>query len=63
MVSAYNISLNLSDVVGSRIWVSLHRQFDWLVAINAGTTLLVLIAIPFLPSRLVGERERPVGGA
>lgn len=58
MVSAYNISLSLSDVVGSRIWQGLHRQFNWLVAINAGTTLLVLIAIPFLPAKLVGERER-----
>jgi predicted MFS family arabinose efflux permease len=57
MVSAYNISLNLSDVVGSRIWESLHRQFNWLVAINAGTTLLVLAAIPFLPAGLVGARE------
>jgi len=57
MVSAYNISLNLSDVVGSHIWEHLHRQFNWLVALNAGTTLLVLLAIPFLPSTLVGGRE------
>jgi len=57
MVSAYNISLNLSDVSGSWLWGRLHHHFGPLVVINAGTTLLVLIAVPFLPRRLVGGRE------
>jgi MFS family permease len=57
MVSAYNISLNLSDVTGSWLWGHLHRHFGPLVAINAGTTLLVLLVVPFLPSVLVASRE------
>jgi hypothetical protein len=57
MVSAYNISLNLSDVTGSWLWGHLHRHFAPLVAVNAGTTLLVLLVVPFLPSVLVGSRE------
>jgi len=57
MVSAYNISLNLSDVTGSWIWGHLHRHFEPLVAINAGTTLLVLLVVPFLPRILVNSRE------
>ena len=57
MVSAYNISLNLSDVTGSWIWGHLHRHFAPLVAINAGTTLLVLLVVPFLPGVLVSSRR------
>lgn len=57
MVSAYNISLNLSDVTGSWFWGHLHRHFAPLVAINAGTTLLVLLVVPFLPGVLVESRE------
>ena len=57
MVSAYNISLNFSDVSGSWLWGRLHHQFAPLVGINAGTTLLVLLIVPFLPSVLVRSRE------
>lgn len=57
MVSAYNISLNLSDVTGSWLWGRLHRHFAPLVLINAGTTLLVLLVVPFLPRVLVSSRE------
>lgn len=57
MVSAYNISLNLSDVSGSWLWGKLHHHFGPLVWINAGTTLIVLMVVPFLPRVLVEGRE------
>jgi predicted MFS family arabinose efflux permease len=57
MASAWNISLNLSDVTGSALWDRLHHRFGPLVLINAGTTLLVLVAIPFLPRVLTAGRE------
>lgn len=57
MVSAYNISLNLSDVSGSWLWQHLNPHFAPLVFINAGTTLVVLLVVPFLPKRLIEGRE------
>jgi predicted MFS family arabinose efflux permease len=57
IVSAYNISLNFSDVSGSWLWGHLHNHFAPLVAINSGTTLLVLLVVPFLPRVLVESRE------
>ena len=57
MVSAWNIGLNLSDVFGSMLWVRFDHHFSWLVFINAGTTLLAIVAVPFLPRRVVGRRE------
>ena len=57
ILSAWNIGLSLSDVVGSRLYGHYHLDFRSLVWINACTTALVLLAIPFLPNRLVGTTE------
>ena len=78
MIAMWNVGLAISDVIGSMLFegfrctvplVNLTLQlpsltFKDLVWVNAGTTALVLLAIPFLPGRLVDrkEGEGAVGG-
>ena len=68
MIAFWNIGLQLSDVIGSHMFdgkVELlgvkyvfHKfQFTELVWVNAGTTALVLVVIPFLPGYLVDRKE------
>jgi predicted MFS family arabinose efflux permease len=57
MIGAWNIGIAVSDLTGSYLYDRAGFSFDWLVWLNAGTTALVLIAIPFLPRRLVEGRE------
>jgi predicted MFS family arabinose efflux permease len=56
MMSVTNIGMALSDITGS--WLIDHHfaTFFNLVWLNAGTTALVLLVIPFLPSILI---DRP----
>lgn len=61
MMSVTNIGMALSDISGS--WLIDHHfaTFFNLVWINAGTTALVLLVIPFLPSALLDRPdETPV---
>ena len=57
MMSARNIALFGSDIFGSWLIDRHHVHFNTLVLLNAGTTLLVLIAIPFLPATLLSRRD------
>ena len=63
MLSAGNASIYLSDIIGSWLWGALHHRFAPLVWINAGSSLLALVALPFLPRMLVLAREGRSGVA
>jgi predicted MFS family arabinose efflux permease len=67
MMSARNFALGGSDVIGSWLIDSRHWVFHELVWLNAGTTALILIFIPFLPravmSRKDGDGVAPAAGA
>jgi len=56
MMSIWNIALAISDVVGARMF-SLGVSFNMLVWLNAGTTVLVLFALPMLPRALTDRRD------
>lgn len=57
MLALGNLSSSLSDVLGSYLFDHYKLGFMNLVWINAGTTALVLLVIPFLPAYLVDRRE------
>lgn len=57
MMSVWNIGMSLSDVLGSWLYAHYHLNFMNLVWLNAGATALALLAIPFLPGRIVNRRE------
>ncbi len=63
IVSVWNWGLFFSDLIGSALFEKQHLPFKQLVWLNAATTLLVLIAIPFLPKLLVDRREQEVAAA
>jgi hypothetical protein len=56
MMSARNLALGGSDVIGARLMDTYHWTFHELVWLNASTTAVVLIFIPFLP-RLIMTRK------
>ena len=49
--------LSLSDVLGSWLFDKFDQTFMNLVWVNAGTTAVVLIVVPFLPGNLVDCKE------
>jgi predicted MFS family arabinose efflux permease len=57
MMALGNLSTSISDVVGSFLYDHYKLSFMNLVWVNAGTTALVLFAIPFLPGYLVDRTE------
>jgi Na+/melibiose symporter-like transporter len=57
MLAFWNLSMMVSDVVGSFLYDRFHLAFRDLVWINAATTALILIVIPFLPGYLVDKKE------
>jgi predicted MFS family arabinose efflux permease len=57
MMSVWNLTASLSNLFGSYLFDRFHLSIMQLVWINAGTTLLVLFAVPFLPSVLMQRRE------
>lgn len=57
MMSVWNLTHALSDWTGSMLYSTFHRTFQDLVWINAGTTLMVLIVVPFLPAALMARRD------
>jgi predicted MFS family arabinose efflux permease len=62
MLAFWNISLMISDVLGSYLYDHFQLAFRNLVWINAGTTALVLFVVPFLPGYLVDKKEgEPTG--
>lgn len=61
MMSVFNLTTALSDVVGSRLTGRMGFSFSSLIWLNAGSTALVLIAIPFLPRLLTDRRDGEIG--
>lgn len=58
MMSVRNITLlAISNVLGSYLFQHFGLQFKQLVWVNAGTTLLVLFFVPFLPAVLLSQRD------
>ena len=57
MMTVRNLSMELSDIFGSWLIDKHHVSFFKLVWVNAGTTALVLFAIPFLPRILIEARD------
>jgi MFS family permease len=57
MMSVWNLTNALSDYIGSFLFTRFHLTFHDLVFVNAGTTLLVLIVVPFLPLALMSRRD------
>ncbi len=57
MMSARNIALFGADWVGSKLLQSYHLHWNTLVWLNAGTTFVCLLLVPFLPGILMRKRE------
>jgi predicted MFS family arabinose efflux permease len=57
MMSVRNAMLNGGDVLGSQLTDRYHVAFSNLVYLNAGTTALVLLIIPFLPRAIMSRRD------
>lgn len=57
MMSVWNFTGKLSDVVGSYLRDSWGWGIFQLVWLNAGTTALVLLAVPFLPAALADQKD------
>jgi hypothetical protein len=53
----WNLTNSLSDWTGSTLFARFGLTFHHLVWLNSGTTALVLLAIPFLPSALLHRRD------
>jgi predicted MFS family arabinose efflux permease len=57
MMSVWNLTASLSDLAGSYLHDRFHLTILHLVWLNAGSTALVLFAIPFLPAVLMRRRD------
>ncbi len=57
MMSVWNLTNALSDWTGSSLYSRFHLTFRDLVWVNAGTTVLVLLVVPFLPAALMSRRD------
>ena len=57
MMSMRNFGLGLSDVLATKLVDQFHFQFNWLVLINVGTTLLILFGLPLLPGLITNSRD------
>jgi predicted MFS family arabinose efflux permease len=62
MLAFWNLSLAASDILGSYLYDHFHLPFKNLVWINAGTSALVLLVIPLLPSYLMDKKEGESAG-
>ena len=57
MMSIRNFGLALGDVIGSKMMDDCHWSFNSLVLINAATTAVIMIFIPFLPRSIMSRKE------
>jgi len=57
MMSVWNLTNALSDWSGSTLFSNFHFNFTHLIWLNAGTTALVMVAVPLLPTALVSRRD------
>ncbi len=60
MMSARNLALGSSDVIGSKLVDSYGWLFHQLVWLNAGTTALVLVFLPLLPNVIMSRKDGDV---
>jgi predicted MFS family arabinose efflux permease len=58
MMSLRNLAANGADWIGSWLMQTWHWSFSGLVFISAGTTLLVLLAVPFIPVELLKGSDK-----
>jgi hypothetical protein len=59
IMSFRNVALFGADYVGSLLSDNNKWPFEWLVYLNAGTTALVLIILPLIPTTLMVIRNNP----
>lgn len=57
MMSIRNFGISLSDVIGSKMIEQYSFTFNNLVWINAGTTAVILLFVPFLPAAVMLRKE------
>jgi len=57
VVSVTNLTQQGADFLGSKLWDN-HWTFSNMVFLNAGTSLVVLVLLPFLQWRLMRMRDR-----
>ncbi len=57
MMSVWNLTNSLSDWIGSTLFTKYSFDFSHLVWLNASTTALVLLVIPFLPKALMAKTD------
>jgi Na+/melibiose symporter-like transporter len=57
MMSVWNLTNKLSDWIGSYLYGHFNVTFTSLIWLNSGTTLIALIAVPFLPLALMCRRD------
>lgn len=57
MMSVWNLTNSLSDWLGSALFTHYGLNFGHLVWLNAGTTALVLLVVPFLPRALLDQKD------
>ena len=58
ILSMRNVALFGADIVGSKL-SDAKWPFAWLVFLNAGTTLFVLVFLPFLPGKIMRGKDQP----
>ena len=57
MISIHNFATGMGDVLGSHLLQRYGLNFHQLVYLNAGTTALVFLIVPFLPRLLMNSRD------
>ncbi len=57
ILSMRNVAAQGADVVGSKLSAQAHWNFHQLVFLNAGTTAIVLVILPFLPAVLMRSKD------
>jgi predicted MFS family arabinose efflux permease len=62
MMSVWNLTASLSNLFGSWLYDHFRLTIMELVWLNAGTTLLVLFAVPLLPAVLMDAKEGEAEG-
>lgn len=60
ILSIRNLAVFGADYLGTKLSKAYHVPFDTMVLLNGGTTLLVLIIIPFLPRAIMATRDKIV---
>jgi predicted MFS family arabinose efflux permease len=60
MMSVWNLTSSLSDWLGSSLFSHFGLAFSHLVWLNAGTSALVLLVVPFLPVALLAQKDDKV---